>query len=108
MGLDAVEIVMRCEEVFGISLHDDKLGQIDTVGALYVLICEELGLTALNKPGPEVGVAHPPRGPLPLTPVTWNAEDAWATLRFVFVEQLHIEPDEVKWWARIQADLGCD
>ena len=108
MGLDTVGIVMRCEEVFGVSLNDDRLGQVDTVDSLYGLICEELGLTAVNKPGREVGVARMPRGMLHLSAVPWNAEDVWATMRCVFVDQLQIEPEEVKWWARIQADLGCD
>lgn len=99
---------MRCEEVFGVSLPDERLGHVATVGDLYELICEALRLQALSKPGDAVGVGRIPRGMLHLTPVAWNAEDVWATLRCVFVDQLQIDPDEVKWWARIGADLGCD
>ena len=47
MGLDTVELVMRCEEVFAIDLPDHKLSHIRTVGDLYVLICDELKLTSL-------------------------------------------------------------
>jgi hypothetical protein len=44
MGLDIVELVIECEEAFHIKLEDWRLGQMRTVGDLYELICEQLGL----------------------------------------------------------------
>jgi len=36
MGLDTVELVPRCEEVFEVNLPDHKLNHIRTVGDLYI------------------------------------------------------------------------
>jgi acyl carrier protein len=44
MGLDTVELVLRCEEEFHIQLEDWKLGQMRTAGDLFELICEQLQL----------------------------------------------------------------
>lgn len=41
MGLDAVEIVPRCEELFSITLADDETAAVRTVDDLYRLICTE-------------------------------------------------------------------
>lgn len=49
-----------------------------------------------------------PQAVLNLHRISWNADDAWATLVAIFVDQLQLEADEVKWWARISADLGCE
>ena len=55
MGLDAVEIVLRCEETFGIPIDDEQAGQIATVGQLFEHICAELhlpsGTAASTEPG---------------------------------------------------------
>jgi acyl carrier protein len=47
MGLDTVEIVMRCEEVFGITLQDSKRERVQTVGHLHGFICEQMNITAV-------------------------------------------------------------
>ena len=39
MGLDALEIVLRCEEVFRSSLPDHEVEAIYTVGDLYRAVC---------------------------------------------------------------------
>ena len=44
MGLDTVELVLRTEEVFGISLPDEECEQIVTVGDLYRLVLTKLNL----------------------------------------------------------------
>jgi acyl carrier protein len=45
MGLDAVELVMRTEDEFGITLADDEAGSVKTVGDLYQLVLSKLDLT---------------------------------------------------------------
>jgi hypothetical protein len=44
MGLDIVEVVMRCEEIFDVRLEPIRLEQMRTVGDLFELICEQLNL----------------------------------------------------------------
>ena len=44
MGLDIVEVVMRCEETFDVRLEPIRLEQMRTVGDLFELVCEQLNL----------------------------------------------------------------
>lgn len=48
MGLDTVEIILRTEEVFGISLPDNDCAQVRTVGDLYRLVLDKVGLTYVS------------------------------------------------------------
>jgi hypothetical protein len=105
VGLDTVELVMRCEEVFAVDLPDHKLSNIRTVGNLYVLICDELKLTPSENPKQDTGTNRLPRGTLNLTAIHWTPEDVWATLVAIFVDQLPLEPAEVTYVARIGDDL---
>jgi acyl carrier protein len=50
MGLDVVELVMRCEEVFAIELRDEDMERVQTVGDLYTAVCNELKLTPHPNP----------------------------------------------------------
>ena len=50
MGLDAVEIVLRTEELFAITIEDDEAGTVRTVGDFYRLICSKLNVTQLPSP----------------------------------------------------------
>jgi acyl carrier protein len=45
MGLDSVEIVMRTEDEFSITLTDDEAGAVRTVDDLYRLVLSKLDLT---------------------------------------------------------------
>ena len=45
MGLDGVEIVMKVEETFGISIDDAEAGQIATPGQLIDLVLSKVGRT---------------------------------------------------------------
>jgi hypothetical protein len=45
MGLDGVEIILRVEEEFAISLEDDELFTTKTVGELYALVLSKLETT---------------------------------------------------------------
>ena len=42
MGLDSVELLLEAEEAFGISLADDEMVKIVTVGQFYDAIMREL------------------------------------------------------------------
>jgi hypothetical protein len=50
MGLDAVEIVLRTEDLFAITLTDDEAAAVRTVGDFYRLICSKLDVTPLPSP----------------------------------------------------------
>lgn len=45
MGLDAVEIVMRTEDEFSITISDDEAASADTVGGLYRIVLAKLDVT---------------------------------------------------------------
>src|ERR1019366_5759458 len=45
MGLDAVEIVMRTEDEFSITISDDEAAAAATVGALYRIVLGKLDVT---------------------------------------------------------------
>ena len=45
MGLDAVELLIEIEAAFGISLHDEDVSQVVTVGQLYESVCCSLSAT---------------------------------------------------------------
>ena len=106
MGLDIVELVIRCEETFEIELEDWRLEQMHTVGDLYELICERLGLPF----GPQQ--VRPVNGtiiPLATTPPGgWNRNTVWAKVVHVIVDQLQVEPAEVIYSANFVNDLGAD
>ena len=50
MGMDAVEIVLRTEELFAITIPDDEASAVRTVGDFYRLICSKLSLDPLPSP----------------------------------------------------------
>jgi hypothetical protein len=50
MGLDAVELVLRTEEFFVISIGDDEAASVRTVGDFYNLICTKLDVLPLQRP----------------------------------------------------------
>jgi acyl carrier protein len=109
MGLDAVELLMRCEEVFEISLEDWRLEHVRTVGDLYGLICEQLQLAPEPDRAVLIGKLHMQRGPLGLlAPELPKSEDVWIRLVDVMVDQLQVDRLDVLPDANIHDDLGCD
>jgi hypothetical protein len=48
LGLDAVEIILRTEEVFAVDLPDSDCSKVNTVGDLYRLLLEKLKLPYLS------------------------------------------------------------
>jgi acyl carrier protein len=108
MGLDLVEIVLRCEETFAIVLPDDQMERVQTVGDLYGYVCQALKVTPLENPAL---AAIPTQILAPRSyPVgkVWTPEDVWKTLVFVVTDQLQIDAADVTYHASFQNDLGCD
>ena len=121
MGLDAVEIVLRTEELFVISIGDSEAATVRTVGDFYKLICAKLSLFPLQSP---VTSAKLPmitqqekkflfvykNTPLPAPPevLPWSSQSVWDSLVAVFVDQQCLDPKEILYDARIAQDLGID
>lgn len=93
MGLDAVEIVLRAEELFVIDIRDDEAAAVRTVGQFYELIWAKLDLPPLRSP---VTAAELPtitqkektlfflykHTPLPAPPevLPWSSQSVWDCL----------------------------
>jgi acyl carrier protein len=121
MGLDAVELLLRCEELFSIHLTDDEAAAVRTVGDLYRLICSKLGVTPLPSP---ITSAELPRitekekiflflqrhHPLPASPelLPWSSQTIWDALVAIFVDQQGLDREDILPHARIATDLGVD
>lgn len=60
MGLDAVEIILRVEELFAIGIDDEEAAKVETVGQFYELICSKLHIPPLRSPvtSEELPVIH--------------------------------------------------
>ena len=123
MGLDTVEIVLRTEDVFGISLPDEECGKIVTVGDLYRAVLQKLDLLympafAIQTDNLGIARCRPsfrrflrkkrefPIEPDPAT-TPWTAPDVWLTLQAIIMDQLQLEASEVREEAAFQRDLGC-
>ncbi len=108
MGLDAVELAMRCEEDFGITIADADAEQVRTVGDLYLLVCGQLGIEAAKGPLTGLALSRPVFGWLKPGPKMADGNEVWAALVRIVVDQLQADESEVKFDARIQDDLGAD
>jgi acyl carrier protein len=108
MGLDVVELVMRCEEVFAIELRDEDMERVQTVGDLYTAVCKELRLTPHPNQTITQGWTRISRASLNPHPPAWTAEDVWATLRATVVNQLQVDEKDVVPSAHFQYDLRAD
>ncbi len=122
MGLDLVEVVMRTEEVFGISLPDEECSLVRTVGDLYRLVLEKLDLCYSPPIAEESGAA----GDRPTSlrhhyaatanqsdsshvpSPTWTAADVWRTLKALLQDQLQVDASEIKEQSSFAEDLGAD
>jgi hypothetical protein len=121
MGLDAVEIVLRTEELFVITIEDDEAAAVRTVGDFYNLICRKMSVTPLQSP---VTSAELPtitqkekkflflskHTPLPAPPevLPWSPQSVWDALVAVFVDQQGLKREEILYGVRIAQDLGVD
>ena len=113
MGLDAVEIILRTEEVFAVSLPDGECAKVSTVGELYRLLLEKLQLPYLppndieNAAGPARAVVDRSRLQFPsIKP--WDPPDVWITLKAIIRDQLQVPDDDIREDARFVQDLGCE
>ena len=105
MGLDVVELVMRCEESFDVKLETDRLESMRTVGDLFELIRERLNLPpASDAPRPASRMFIPVASP----PEQWTRDGVWFKLVQICVDQLQVEPEEVTYSATFVDDLGAD
>ncbi len=121
MGLDAVEIVLRTEELFVITIGDDEAAAVRTVGDFYNLICAKLNVSPFQSP---VTSAKLPtitqkektllflyrHTPLPAPPevLPWGPQSVWDTLVAVIVDLQGLKPEKVLYDARFLDDLGVD
>jgi acyl carrier protein len=106
MGMDFVELVLRCEETFGVALQDDRLSFAVTVGDLFELICEQLKLPCgPQAPRPIQGLLIPP----PIAPNdAWTRDSVWFKLVEICVDQLRISPQEATYRTSFTGDLRID
>jgi acyl carrier protein len=121
MGLDAVEIVLRTEEVFNIAVSDSEAGSIQTVRDFYIVICDKLGLIALTSPVTSAALPkitqkdrqfwfvykHTPLPPPPEV-LPWTPQTVWDTVVAIFVDQMSLAPEDITPDARINRDLKID
>ena len=92
MGLDAVDIVLRCEETFDLRLEDKD--------------------TKLHLPDGTAAPEHPgtnylrDRLSIRPGPKHWTREDVWTTLVALLVDQQGLQPERIRYPARLNTDLG--
>ncbi len=109
MGIDAVDIVLRCEETFDLRLEDKDLGQIVTVGHLFEHLC-----TKLHLPNSTAAPEHPgtsylrDRLSIKPGPKHWTREDVWTTFVALLVDQQGLKLERIRYPARLSEDLGID
>jgi hypothetical protein len=121
MGLDAVEIFLRTEELFVITIGDDEAAAVRTVGDFYNLICSKMNVTPLQSPVTSAElptITHKEKKflflsthtPLPAPPevLPWSPQSVWDALVAVFVDQQGLDPQEILYRARIVHDLGIE
>lgn len=121
MGLDAVEIILRAEELFDIDISDEEAGSVETVGNFYELVCTKLHIPALQSPVTSEELPTITRHerffrllsrPVPLPPpresLPWSHQSVWDCIVAVFVDQQGLRVEEITYAARIAKDLGVD
>lgn len=121
MGLDAVEIILRAEELFTIEIGDEEAANVETVGHFYELICSKLNVQPLRSPvTSEVlpVITHREKTflflsrqtplPAPAEVLPWSPQSVWDCVVTVFVDQQGLKAKEVTYNARIAKDLGVD
>ena len=121
MGLDAVEIVLRTEELFAIAINDDEGPTVRTVGDFYKLICTKLAVIPFSSPVTSARlpkITHEEKGflffsrqtslPAPPEVLPWSAQSVWDCMVAIFVDQQRLKPEEILYHAQISQDLGIE
>lgn len=106
MGLDIVELVLRTEEVFSITIEDSDAEQLRTVGDLYEQVCKLLNISPTPNPAtPNALHKPPPNKHSPLK--TYTADDIWIMLVTIVHDQFQVDVSEIRYNATFQNDLGA-
>jgi hypothetical protein len=121
MGLDIVEIVLRTEEFFGITIGNDEAAVVRTVGEFYKLICAKLDVHPFQSPVtstklPEVTEKEETllflykytSLPAPPEVLPWSPQSVWDSLVALLADQQGLDLKEVLYHARFVEDLGVD
>ena len=121
MGLDAVEIILRAEELFAIEIKDEEAARVETVGQFYNVICSKLQIPPLASPVTSrvlpvitrhekmfLFLSRPTRLPAPAEVLPWSPQTVWDCVVAIFVDQQGLKAEEVIYTARIAKDLGVD
>jgi hypothetical protein len=121
MGLDAVEIILRAEELFVIDIRDEEAANVETVGQFYELVCSKLNIFPLRSPvtskelpvisnREKVFLFLGRRTPLPAPAgvLPWSPQSVWDCVVAVFVDQQGLRVEDILYTARIAIDLGVD
>jgi acyl carrier protein len=104
MGLDVVELVIRCEEEFGVELDSHLLESTRTVGELFEIICAQLNLSDPDTLQP----INRPSVPRPIAVTDgWTRDAVWAELVRLIADQFQVAPDRITYTASF-LDLGAD
>jgi acyl carrier protein len=107
MGLDNVELVMRTEEVFNITIEDSDAEQVRTVGDLYELVCKLLNVSPT--PNPEIPTTLDPALTGKYDSLSIHTpEDIWIRLVLTIHDHLQVDVNEIRYNASFQNDLGAD
>lgn len=121
MGLDAVEIVLRAEELFVITIEDEEAAAVRTVGDFYNLVCAKVKVTPFQSPVASVELPtitekektllflyrHKPL-PAPPEVLPWSPQSVWDCLVALLVDQQGLKQEEIFYDARFVEDLGVD
>jgi hypothetical protein len=121
MGLDAVEIILRAEELFAVDIGDEEAAKVETVGQFYELICSKLHISPLQSPvtSEELPVIthrekvflflsrHTPL-PAPAEALPWSPQSVWDSVVAVFADQQGLSTTDVTYHARIAKDHSRD
>jgi hypothetical protein len=105
MGLDIVELVIRTEEVFNITIEDSDASP--TVGALYELVCKLLNVSPTPNPETPNTLDQPP--PSKYAPLkTYTRDDIWIMLVTIIHDQFQVDDGDIRYNAHFQNHLSPD
>ena len=105
MGLDIVELVIRCEEEFGVSLDNHLLESTRTVGDLFEIICAQLN--RLSDPDTLQPVNRPSIPHAVAVADGWTRDAVWSQLVRLLADQFQVAPDRITYTTSF-LDLGAD
>ena len=121
MGLDAVEIVLRTEELFTITIEDAEAAAARTVGDFYILVCSKLNVAPISSPVTSAQLPVITRRetvflflnknvplPAPSNVLPWSPQSVWDCLVAILVDQQCLSREQIRYQARFLEDLSVD